>query len=201
MAGKSGRVTVAGRRSRVRTSGLILGSALLTLALLAPSWCRAGAPVRVAQVLQGGKYITTPLPPGTPDELKALKSFHGHLGPNVTAGLRMGKYALKMLKAERYFGMEAEIMCPGAPPGSCFLDGIQFSTGCTMGKMNIRLIPTDDKFVGSFLNKQTQKTLMVRLRPEAIARATQEMKDKTDVAGALLLYKMTDEELFEDMPE
>ncbi len=37
-----------------------------------------------------------------------------------------------------HFGLGADVRCPERTPYTCFLDGIQFSTGCTMGKGNIR---------------------------------------------------------------
>jgi formylmethanofuran dehydrogenase subunit E len=68
-----------------------------------------------------------------PEELIPLKRFHGHLGPYVVIGYRMGKIA-----RERFQGkMFAVVFTGKQPPMSCLIDGVQFTTGCTMGKNNI----------------------------------------------------------------
>ena len=137
----------------------------------------------------------TELPPA---DLAILKAFHGHLGPYVVAGMRCGKYAVQRLEADPHFGIEADVHCPGAPPPSCFLDGIQISTGCTLGKMNIRH-HVAETVTARFRNRHTGRTLALRLRPEAIGRAVEEMKRHDDVAGAALIQGMTDEELLEEL--
>ena len=70
--------------------------------------------------------------------LQKLKDFHGHLGPYVTVGYRMG------LAANREFGDSAfkkkAIAYSGLKtPLSCMVDGIQVSSGCTLGKGNIKV--------------------------------------------------------------
>ncbi len=68
-----------------------------------------------------------------PEELVPLKRFHGHLGPYVVIGYRMGRLA-----RERFDGkMTAVVFAGRHPPMSCLIDGVQFTTGCTLGKNNI----------------------------------------------------------------
>ncbi len=68
-----------------------------------------------------------------PDDLRRLADFHGHLGPYVLLGYRMGlvarKYFPKRFYATLYTGTE--------PPVSCLIDGVQFSSCCTLGKGNL----------------------------------------------------------------
>ena len=40
-------------------------------------------------------------------DLRLIRAFHGHLGPYVVAGLRMGRYALARLGADPHFGIES----------------------------------------------------------------------------------------------
>jgi formylmethanofuran dehydrogenase subunit E len=134
----------------------------------------------------------------SPTHLAALKAFHGHLGPYVLAGMRVGRYALRRLGAEAHFGIEADVECAGQPPVSCFLDGVQFSTGCTLGKMNIRHHVADG-VTATFRNCRTGEVLALRLRPEAIARAIVEMDRRGDEAGAALIEGMDDEDLMEEI--
>lgn len=134
------------------------------------------------------------------DDVAILKAFHGHLGPYVFAGMRLGRYALDKLAANPHFGIEADVYCPDCTPVSCSIDGIQFSTGCTLGKMNIRH-HTADGVMARFKNRDTGQVLCVRLRSEAIGRAVEEMDRLSDEAGAALIQKMTDEELLEEVAD
>ena len=70
--------------------------------------------------------------------LKRAVEFHGHLGPFLALGLKAGLLANSLLGKD-CFEMEATVVTEPSPPTSCFVDGIQFVTGCTMGKRNIRL--------------------------------------------------------------
>ena len=64
--------------------------------------------------------------------------FHGHLGPYLVLGLLAGKCALKKIKAKKYFGVEVKVWGAKEKPKSCFIDGLQLSTGATYGKGNIQ---------------------------------------------------------------
>ncbi|MBM3330916.1 hypothetical protein FJY68_03580 [candidate division WOR-3 bacterium] len=68
--------------------------------------------------------------------LKQATRFHGHLGPWLVLGLKAGTYARRKLAASP-FELRARVFCPAGTPYTCFVDGIQFSSGCTMGKGNI----------------------------------------------------------------
>ncbi len=67
--------------------------------------------------------------------------FHGHLGPFLVLGVRMGLIALRALGSPGYEGIFALVKTGDTPSLSCILDGIQISTGCTMGKGNINTVP------------------------------------------------------------
>ena len=64
--------------------------------------------------------------------------FHGHLGPFLVLGVKAGLLANSVLGKD-CFKTEAVVTTYPHPPNSCFVDGIQFVTGCTMGKLNIKL--------------------------------------------------------------
>jgi hypothetical protein len=68
--------------------------------------------------------------------LKQAMRFHGHLGPWLVLGLKAGTHARKELAASP-FELSARVFCPAGTPYTCFVDGVQFSSGCTMGKGNI----------------------------------------------------------------
>ena len=99
------------------------------------------------------------------------RRYHGHLGPWLVVGIRMGQVALEQLQARKHFGVEVTVECIPHPPPSCLVDGLQFSTGATYGKRNIELLPADDVRV-VIRNRDTTETLEFRLRegiPEQFA--------------------------------
>ncbi len=67
--------------------------------------------------------------------------FHGHGGPFLAVGIRMGIFAVETLHAKGWFDISTKLNLRWAPPDSCIIDGIQISTGCTMGKHNIDVEP------------------------------------------------------------
>jgi len=66
--------------------------------------------------------------------------FHGHLGPFLVLGVRMGLLARRELFPMEDGEMKAVARTGNVPSLSCLLDGIQVSTGCTMGKGNITTV-------------------------------------------------------------
>ncbi len=82
--------------------------------------------------------------PSDPEWLAQVVHFHGHLGPTVVAGARMGMIGLRSVRAKGHF--DVEVTCEGPmarPPQSCFLDGIQAATGATLGKRTLTWVPAD----------------------------------------------------------
>ena len=102
-----------------------------------------------------------------PAWLPQAVQFHGHLGPWAAAGLRAGMAGLRAVEAEGYFDIEVVAEGPFVkPPISCFLDGLQVSTGATWGKRNLDWVKKDtDDFVVRVENTRTGKTADVRPTP------------------------------------
>ena len=70
------------------------------------------------------------------ETLKQIEKFHGHLGPYAVVGFRMGEIANRILGKDS-FSKQATVWSGINPPLSCIIDGIQISSGCTLGKGNI----------------------------------------------------------------
>ena len=101
--------------------------------------------------------------PSDPPWLAQVVQFHGHLGPSVVAGARMGMIGRDAVGAKGYFDVEVTCAGPLAQlPQACFLDGIQAATGATTGKRTLNWVQAD-KLVVRVKNTQTSK--MVELRP------------------------------------
>lgn len=132
----------------------------------------------------------------TESDLDLAKRFHGHLGPNLIAGMRMGRAALKALEADKHFGIEAQVGCADRPPGSCVADGVQFATGCTLGKRNIALVPSEDVWL-RLTRTDTDRSLVVRMRPGVLARAMEWLQAQGDEAAALRLWELPDDEILQ----
>ena len=88
---------------------------------------------------------------------------HGHLGPFLIAGIRMGLLALELLDSPGYFGIEAELQTGTITPLSCLIDGVQIGSGCTLGKGNIRV--TDERRPRVHFSDETGKRVTIELRP------------------------------------
>lgn len=90
--------------------------------------------------------------------------FHGHLGPFLVAGIRMGLLALEVLSSQGYFDIQAESETGTGPPLSCLTDGAQIGSGCTLGKGNIRVTEACLPRVHFFDSERRRVT--IELRPE-----------------------------------
>ncbi len=121
--------------------------------------------------------------PSDPEWLAQVVQFHGHLGPAVVVGARMGMIGLRAVEAKGYF--DVEVTCEGPmarPPQACFLDGIQVATGATMGKRTLVWVQSD-QIVVRIRNTRTGKTVELRPTPailELLASFKSQPKAGTD---------------------
>ena len=100
--------------------------------------------------------------PSDPAWLVQVMQIHGHLGPAVVAGARMGMAGLRSVDAKGFF--DIEVICEGPfakPPRSCFLDGVQAGTGATLGKRNLHWVQSES-LVLRIKNTQTGKIAEIR---------------------------------------
>jgi formylmethanofuran dehydrogenase subunit E len=101
--------------------------------------------------------------------------FHGHLGPFLILGLKAGLYANKVLGKD-YFKTRVIVETEPKPPYSCLIDGLQITTGCTMGKGNI-IIKNGDPALIRFI--KGDKVIEMKLKKEII-RDLEDMRVKED---------------------
>ena len=130
----------------------------------------------------------------TPNELvKGAVEFHGHLGPFLVLGLRAGLLANSLLKKD-YFKTKAVVVTEPSPPNSCFIDGIQFVTGCTMGKGNIKLKKGKDV---SVLFSKEERKLKLKLKKDILNYIKTISSEETSEQASLKLLNKPACELFE----
>jgi len=71
--------------------------------------------------------------------LRRAADFHGHFGPFLVVGVRAGMIALRELQTSKENkSLQAVASLVYSVPYSCILDGIQLSTGCTIGNKRLR---------------------------------------------------------------
>jgi formylmethanofuran dehydrogenase subunit E len=97
--------------------------------------------------------------------MDALK-FHGHRCWASVAGVRVGLAALRTLGVKRSGGTQLYgIVEIGEDHGGmCFGDGVQYATGCTFGKGNIRKEPYG-KLTLQLIEKATNRLVRVSYKP------------------------------------
>ena len=134
-----------------------------------------------------------------PGWLKNAVQFHGHLGPMMVFGARMGMAALRAVDAKGHF--DVEIKCEGPmakPPASCFLDGLQISTGATMGKRNLDWVDAK-KIVVYVRNTQTGKTASLQPTDAFLAMLRQPMVDAKGTFGVQKREESRNDHYFEEL--
>lgn len=127
--------------------------------------------------------------------LEEARRYHGHLGPWLVLGLRIGQVALERLRARKHFGVEVRVECPPQPPPSCLVDGLQFSTGATYGKRNIELLPAEKVRV-VVRNRDTGETLEFRLVEGVPEQLAAWLQAEGDEAASRRVWACEDGELF-----
>ncbi|MDD1765323.1 MAG: formylmethanofuran dehydrogenase subunit E family protein [Methanomassiliicoccales archaeon] len=124
-----------------------------------------------------------------PGELLALKRFHGHLGPYVVIGYKMGQIGRERIPNR----ISAVVFTGSKRPLSCTIDGIQFSSSCTLGKNNIVVREENQVKAEFFDEKRLLSVELVEGIRERIDATT--TKDNEELV-ALDLFTASYSELF-----
>jgi formylmethanofuran dehydrogenase subunit E len=127
------------------------------------------------------------------EALRRISEFHGHLGPFVVVGYRMGLVANRLLGADS-FAKTAIALTGGKPPRSCMIDGIQLSSGCTVGKGTIGVVDQGE-IASIFLSKEDGRQVKVSLRERRLEEITSTPHEGMEPL-ARRLYSLSDDELF-----
>ena len=126
--------------------------------------------------------------------LKNIQNFHGHLGPYVVIGYKMGLIANSILGKDS-FSKNVTVWTGIKPPISCIIDGIQISSGCTLGKGNIS-INHENIPKAEFINKKGQK-VNISLKCEIKNEIDNFIKKENIVEISEKLFDKNNDELFE----
>jgi formylmethanofuran dehydrogenase subunit E len=126
------------------------------------------------------------------------QKLHGHLGPFLVLGVRMGMIARKALNVadDKRTSLRANVKVPLSPPFSCLLDGIQASTSCTVGNQRLTM-ENSEVICVSFAKQNGAETVKITLKP----KIAEELKKKISECAltekfALELADMPENQLF-----
>ncbi len=132
--------------------------------------------------------------PVTMDE---LERFHGHLGPFVVLGAKMGEYAVTEYEMPRYFGVTVMVECPKEPPHSCLIDGLMVTSGATYGKKNIQH-SFADKIRVFISNDENGDSVIFQLKDSTLERLQRWEKEETPISErGVACFEMEAKELFD----
>ena len=145
----------------------------------------------------------TTLNPGLREIVDKAVEFHGHLGPFLVLGVKMGLLGLKRLnvrKGEERLFITVELRY--LTPISCVLDGIQTVTGCTFGNKKLKLLKTSSQKISAKLTlKNSGKWVKITLNPLLFKKLKKELFDKRATKEKVerlsyLIASTSEEELF-----
>ena len=102
--------------------------------------------------------------------IKKAADFHGHLGPFLVIGVRMGSLAKKILNAnaEENNKFRVTARLPLLTPFSCIIDGIQATTQCTVGNQKLRIENSQAKIIVYFEQQDSHKVLRIHVNSKII---------------------------------
>jgi inosine-uridine nucleoside N-ribohydrolase/formylmethanofuran dehydrogenase subunit E len=112
--------------------------------------------------------------------------FHGHLGVYSIVGAKMG------IRARDFFGIGKDLMeirtyAGSVEPVSCLNDGLQVSTGATLGQGSIHVIP-DTIALPQAIFSYNNQSILIRLKDEYLYEI------KTTIAKGIKNYGLQDED-------
>jgi hypothetical protein len=129
------------------------------------------------------------------DPVAFMRQFHGHLGPFVVLGYRMGRIALEEAGSSGHFGISAEVHSVLVTPRSCLIDGVQLGSGCTLGKRNITVEAFDGEPWAVF-RTSGGTTVTVSLLPGITSMVKEAVAGEGVEQAGLKVWDMSDGELF-----
>ena len=113
----------------------------------------------------------------TPLLIENAAKLHGHLGPFLVIGVRMGELAKRHLQVDdkTNYRLEASIKTPPYAPFSCVIDGIQSSTSCTVGNRKLKIENSTKEITAHFRIQNSKKTLKISVNPKIAETLIREM--------------------------
>ena len=104
--------------------------------------------------------------------IKNAEKLHGHLGPFLVIGVRMGKTVKRIpnLNAVEHKELEATAKIPLLTPISCIIDGIQTTTHCTVGNQKLKIENSQKEIAVNFKLQNSNRKLKVLVNPKIVEK-------------------------------
>jgi formylmethanofuran dehydrogenase subunit E len=111
--------------------------------------------------------------------IEKAAEFHGHLGPFLVIGIRMGNMAKKTLKPNNKENkrLQVTVKIPLLTPFSCILDGIQTTTQCTIGNQKLKTENSQKEITAQFKLQNSNKAMKVLVNPKIIEELRKKMSE------------------------
>ncbi|MEM3823759.1 MAG: formylmethanofuran dehydrogenase subunit E family protein [Candidatus Bathyarchaeia archaeon] len=126
--------------------------------------------------------------------IKEAEKLHGHLGPFLVLGVKMGETAKKILKTT---SLQVTVKVPFLTPFSCVLDGIQVATQSTIGNQKLKIKNSSKEISADFQCVKIGKKLTIAINPkitEALMRKLSEGASNEELAWKIA--RMPENQLF-----
>lgn len=103
-------------------------------------------------------------------KIRNAEKLHGHLGPFLVIGVRMGILAKRILNANAGESNKLRVTAklPLLTPFSCIVDGIQATTQCTVGNQKLRIENSQAQIIVCFELQNSDKALKAHVNPKII---------------------------------
>jgi formylmethanofuran dehydrogenase subunit E len=102
--------------------------------------------------------------------IKNAEELHGHLGPFLVVGVRIGNIAKTILHPDTRGNnaLQATARIPFLTPFSCVLDGIQATTQCTVGNQRLRIENSEKEITVCFKLQKSDTTVKVSVNQKKV---------------------------------
>jgi formylmethanofuran dehydrogenase subunit E len=106
--------------------------------------------------------------------------FHGHLGPFLVIGVRMGNAAKKALpQIRKKEKLQITAKTPLSTPFSCVIDGIQVTTKCTIGNQKLKIENSRKEIAAIFKLQNSDNSLKVSVNPKVTEKLMKKLSSET----------------------
>ena len=129
--------------------------------------------------------------------IKKAEELHGHLGPFLVIGVRIGETAKRMLEVESNEKLRATAKIPLKTPFSCILDGIQSTTQCTVGNQKLKIENSQREITVQFKLENPNSTLKIGVNQQIIEELKQKFSQgATNQELAWKIVELPENQLF-----
>jgi formylmethanofuran dehydrogenase subunit E len=135
-----------------------------------------------------------------PPLIESAARLHGHLGPFLVLGVRIGEAAKSNLHVDERSShrLQAIVRTPLSTPFSCVIDGIQASTTCTVGNQRLKIEKSATEISASFTLQGTNKTTKILVNHDTVESLVKKMSEGASPEQlARKIVNMQVEQLFE----